>query len=107
MRPAVLFTAASASYLASCTLGVAVATRQIRTGRGRWVHHALYLATYSLAGAATSSLLWSRSRAGWFLLPALVPLTTIPYVSARSPRHIALALSAAPFFAASSIRAWR
>lgn len=107
MRPAVLFTAASTSYLANCALGVGVATRAIRTGRAHWVHHALYIATSTLVGAAVSSLLWSRNRAGWLLLPAAVPLTLIPYVNARSPRHIALALSAAPFFAASLIRAWR
>lgn len=107
MRPAVLFTAASTSYLANCALGAGVATRRIRTDRAHWVHHALYIATSTLAGAAVSSLLWSRNRAGWFLLPAAVPLTLIPHVSARSSRHIALALSAAPFFAASLIRAWR
>ena len=104
---AVLFTAASTSYLASCALGVGVATRRLRTGRARWVHHALYIATATSAGAAASSLLWSRSRAGAFLLPAAVPLTLISHVRARSPLHIALALSAAPFFTASLIRAWR
>ena len=104
---AVLFTAASASYLASCALGAGVATRRIRTGRARWVHHALYVATATLTGAAASSLLWSRHRAGVFLLPAAVPLALIPHVSARSFGHPLLALSAAPFFTASLIRAWR
>ncbi len=107
MRPAVLFTAASTSYLANCALGLGVATRAIRTGRAHWVHHALYIATSTLAAAAASSLLWSRNRAGWYLLPAAVPLTVIPRTRGRSPRHVALALSAAPFFAAGLIRAWR
>lgn len=107
MRPAILFTAAATSYAANCALGAAVATRVLDTRHFHWVHHALYICTSTLAGAAASSLLWSSSRAGWALLPAAVPLTLIPRISARSPRHMAVALSAAPFFAAGLVRAWR
>lgn len=107
LNPAVLFTAATTSYAANCTLGIAVATGTLTTGRARWVHHALYIATSGLAGAAASSLLWSRSRAGWLLLPAAIPLVLIPAISSHSRRHIVTALSAAPFFVASLVKAWR
>ena len=107
MQPAILFTAAAGSYAANCALGAAVATRRLDTGGFHWVHHALYVCTSTLALAAVSSLLWSESRAGWWLLPAAVPLVLIPYVSSHSRRHPALALTAAPFFAAGVLRAWR
>lgn len=107
VNPAILFTAATASYAANCALGAGVATRILDTSKARWVHHALYIATCTLAGAAASSLLWSRSAAGWALVPAAVPLAFIPRVSARSGRHAMIALSAAPFFFASLIRSWR
>ena len=95
------------SYTANCLLGTAVATRRIDTSRVRWVHHGMYITTSTLAAAAASSLLWSRSRAGWLLLPAAVPLAVIPYAGTRGRRHPAVALSAAPFFLASLIAAWR
>lgn len=107
VTPAVLFTAATTSYAANCALGVAVATGTLRTGRAHWVHHALYISTATLAGVAASSLFWSRNRAGLLLLPAAVPLVLIPAISSHSRRHIVTALSAAPFFVASLIKAWR
>ena len=107
MRPAWLFTAATASYAANCALGAGVASGRVHTGRAHWVHHALYISTSALAAAATSSLLWSRNPAGWVLLPAALPLAVIPRISARSRRHVGVALSAAPFFVGSLIKAWR
>ena len=107
MKPAILFTAAAVSYAANCALGAGVATKVVHTGRAHWVHHALYICTSTLAGAAASSLFWSTSRAGWLLLPAGVPLALIPQISSHSRRHILVALTAAPFFAASTIKAWR
>jgi hypothetical protein len=104
-RPSTLFTAATVSYAANVALGSAVAARVVDTHRFRWVHHALYVSTSVLAGAATSSLLWSDSRAGWRLLPAALPLTVVARVSARSRRHPVVALSAAPFFVTSLVRA--
>ncbi|SEQ45049.1 hypothetical protein [Microlunatus flavus] len=104
-RPVVLFTAATTAYAANVALGSAVALRLVDTRRFRWVHHALYVSTCVLAGGAASSLLWSRSRAGLALLPAALPLTAVAHVSARSRRHPLVALSAAPFFAASLRRA--
>lgn len=107
IRPAWLFTAATTSYAANCALGGAVALRLLDTSRVRWVHHALYVTTATLAAAATSSLVWSTNRAGWALLPAAAPLALIPYVSTRSRGHRAVALSAAPFFVGSLVEAWR
>ena len=109
MRPApvVLFAAATAGYAANVGLGSAVAARLVDTRRVRWVHHGLYVATSVLAGAAVSTLLWSDSRAGWRLLPAAVPLVVVARVSARSRRHPLVALSAAPFFVTSLVRALR
>ena len=107
MRPAILFTAAATSYAANCAVGAGAATRLLDTSQVHWVHHALYICTSTLAGAAVSSLVWSPSRAGWALLPAAVPLVLIPRVSARSRGHVALALSAAPFFVAALVEAWR
>lgn len=96
--PHPLFVAATASYVANCALGTAVATGRLHTGRAHWVHHAIYICTSTLAAAAASSLVWSRSRAGWALLPAAIPLVAIPSVSARTRGHVGIALSAAPFF---------
>jgi hypothetical protein len=105
MTPRPLFVAATASYLANCALGAAVATRLIDTRRIRWVHHAVYISTSVLAGAAASSLLWHRgdNRAALALLPAAAPLAAIPSVSARTRGHMAIALAAAPFFVTSLI----
>jgi hypothetical protein len=107
VNPAVLFTAATTSYLANCALGTAVATGALNTGRAHWVHHGLYISTASLATVAMSSLFWSRNRAGLLLLPAAVPLVLIPVISSHSRRHIVTALAAAPFFLASLVKAWR
>ncbi len=102
-----LFTAAATSYAANVALGTLVATRTISTREYRWVHHALYISTCVLAASAASSVLWSRSRAGYVLLPAAVPLAVIPYAGTRGSRHPLVASSAAPFFLASLIRSWR
>ena len=106
MKPALLFTAATTSYVANCALGTAVATRTISTKNAHWVHHALYICTSTLTAAAASSLLWSPSKAGWALLPAAIPLALIPRISSHSRRHVMVALSASPFFVASLIKAW-
>ncbi|WP_229727667.1 hypothetical protein [Mycetocola zhadangensis] len=105
--PRLLFATAAASYTANCALGGGVATGVVHTGKFRWIHHALYITTVSTSLVAASSLLWSRNRAGLFLLPAAVPLAIIPRASARSNKHVRIALSAAPFFVLSVIKAWR
>lgn len=112
VRPAHLFTAATVSYLANCAVGTGVATRTIDTSDSRWVHHALYVSTSTLAALAGASALRrgadrSTRSAAIALLPAAVPLSLIPYLGSHSNRHIVVALTAAPFFVASLIRAWR
>ena len=95
-----LLRAASTSYLASCTLGAAVASGVLRTGRAHWVHHALYISTASLTALALGAAALGRRRSGWWLLPAAVPLAVVPYAGTRSPRHVVVAASAAPFYLA-------
>ncbi|RWZ61561.1 hypothetical protein ELQ92_11350 [Labedella populi] len=112
MRSAHLFTAATVSYLANCAVGTGVATRTIDTSNARWVHHALYISTSALSALAATSGLRpgadrSQRKAVLALLPAGVPLSLIPFLGSHSNRHIVVALTAAPFFAAGLIRAWR
>jgi len=95
-----LVRAAGASYLASCALGTGVATGVLRTGSARWVHHALYVSTAGLTGVALAAAGLGRRRSGWWLLPAVVPLAVVPYAGTRSRRHVLVAASAAPFYAA-------
>jgi hypothetical protein len=98
--------AATVSYAANCALGAAVATRLVDTTRCRWVHHALYIATCTAAAAA---LIAGRlgaprrpgRRAASALLPAAVPLAVIPFAGTHTRRHPLVALTAAPFVAAS------
>ncbi len=109
MSPQPLFVAASASYAANCALGGSVALGLVDTRRIRWVHHALYIATCTLAATAAASALLpgagrdARIRAALALLPAAVPLTLVPRVSARTRAHPLVALTAAPFFAAAFV----
>ncbi len=105
MTPQPLFVAATASYAANCALGASVALGIVDTRRFRWVHHGLYIATCVLAAAAAASALLDRreARAAIALLPAAVPLTLIPRISARTRAHPLLALTAAPFFVASFV----
>lgn len=98
-----LLRAAGCSYLASCTLGTGVATGLFTTGRARWVHHALYISTASLTALALAAGALGRRRAAWWLLPAVVPLAVVPYAGTRSRRHILVAASAAPFYAAALV----
>jgi hypothetical protein len=88
------------SYAANCLLGIAVATRAVRLGRARWLHHALYVVTATTATAAATSALWARSRPGSALVPALVPLALVPYRSGTVRRHVVAATAAAPAYLA-------
>jgi hypothetical protein len=98
----VLVRLAIGSYAANCLLGIAVATRILRLGRARWLHHALYVGTATTAAAAASSAVWARSVPGAALLPALLPLALVPYRSATVPRHVAAATAAAPAYVAAA-----
>ena len=95
-----LLRSAAASYLASCMLGTAVASGRLRTGRARWVHHALYISTASLTALALGAAGVGRRRSGGWLLPAAVPLAVVPYAGTHSSRHVVVAASAAPFYLA-------
>lgn len=110
MRTTSLFAAAAAAYAANCALGASVALKLIDTRNVRWVHHALYLTTSTLTAVALSSALWGRPRttsrrASAALAPAVVPLIVTPYAGTHTGRHPAVALSAAPFFAAGAVTA--
>jgi len=110
VRTTPLVAAAAAAYAANCALGAAVALKLIDTRDIRWVHHALYLTTSTLTAIALSSALWGRPRrtsrrASAVLAPAVVPLIVIPYAGTHTGRHPAVALSAAPFFAAGAATA--
>jgi hypothetical protein len=107
VAPSLLFTVASTAYLGNVVLGSGVKLRLFRTSSFRWVHHAVYITTCVLSAAAVSSLLWSSDAAGWFLLPAAIPLAALPLASSRSARHVVVALLAAPFFLVSLIVSWR
>jgi len=102
------FAMAATGYLAGCLLGFGVALGWWNTAGFRWLHHALFVLTCLLTAAAASSLLWSSSPAGWFLLPAALPLAALPTVgSSNRTRHAAIAVAAAPFFLVSLFVAWR
>lgn len=98
---------AAVSYAANVGLGLGVATGRIRTGRARWVHHALYVCTASAIAVATTALFAEHGRRGFALAPALVPLAAIPYGGTHGRRHPALALSIGPFVTAGLVVAWR
>jgi hypothetical protein len=104
-----MFAAAAVSYAANCALGASVALRLVDTRNARWVHHALYIATFSLAVGAISTAAWGSPRgasreAAALLAPAAVPLTLIPYAGTHTRRHPLVALTAAPFFIAALVR---
>lgn len=98
---------AAGSYAANCGLGAVVKLRLYDSSPVHWIHHGLYVCTFLLTAVAVSTVFWLPGKAGWYLLPAVVPLAAIPYVSSHSNHHIYLALSAAPFYLASLILAWR
>jgi len=107
MMARALATYATVAYAANCALGLAVASGRLRTGRARWVHHALYINTAASTAATTAALVAERGREGAVIAPALVPLAAIPYAGTRGWRHPALAASIAPFLVAGLIVAWR
>ena len=94
---------ASASYAASITLGLLVASRRVDSSGFHWLHHALYIATFVLAAAAIAAGLWREPRVGWILLPVVVPFALIPFVGTRGPRHPITGLVPAPFYLAAAV----
>ncbi|WP_323958795.1 hypothetical protein GC088_09550 [Arthrobacter sp. JZ12] len=99
-----VFLVAAVAYATNAAFGSSVGLGWISSQRFRWVHHGLYVLTVLTTLAAVSSLLWSSSTAGWYLLPAVVPLALLPYVgSARRHRgrHVGVALAPLPFYVVS------
>ncbi len=103
MLVAVALVVASVSYAASIALGLLVATRRVDSSGFHWLHHALYVCTFVLAGAAIAAGLWQRPPAGWLLLPAVVPFALIPFLGTRGVRHPIVGLAPAPFYVAAAI----
>jgi hypothetical protein len=105
---AILVAFAGATYLVNAGFGVSVRAGLVDSSRFRWVHHALYVVTFSLALVAASSLWWSAGRAGWYLIPALAALAALPYTgpARRHPyRHMCAALLPLPFYILSLLTA--
>ncbi|MEX5302969.1 hypothetical protein [Kocuria sabuli] len=104
---------ASACWAANAALGASVGAGLVHTGRFRWIHHALYIATTSTTALATVVSACSRSAprraAARALAPALLPLAALPHVGTPAQghprRHALAALSAAPFYATALFRA--
>lgn len=104
---------ASACWAANAALGASVGAGLVHTGRFRWIHHALYIATTSTTALATVASACSNSAprraAARALAPALLPLAALPYVGTPAQghprRHALAALSAAPFYATALFRA--
>lgn len=104
--PVVIFVTAASAYAINALFGAAVRLRLIDSSGFRWTHHGLYIITFVLTVAAVSTLLWSDSPAGWYLLPAVVPLAALPYAGSarRHPaRHMAVALLPLPLYILSLI----
>jgi hypothetical protein len=107
MMTRLLVTAAAAGYAVNAAFGTAVAAGWIDNRRIRWVHHALFSATASLTVIAIAAGAYERRPAAFALLPALGPLTALPYAGGRVRRHAALAGSAAPAYATAVVCVWR
>jgi hypothetical protein len=105
---AVLVALACATYVLNAGFGVSVRTGLVDSSGFRWLHHALYAVTFLLALVAASSLWWSPSRAGWYLIPVLAALAVLPYIGSarRHPyRHMCAALLPLPFYILSLLAA--
>lgn len=104
---------ASACWAANAALGASVGAGLVHTGRFRWIHHALYIATTTTTALATVVSARSsrdcRRAAARALAPALLPLAALPHVGTPAQghprRHTLAALSAAPFYATALFRA--
>jgi hypothetical protein len=103
----VLTAVAGVSYLASCALGAGVASGRVRTGRARWVHHALYISTAGTTTAAAVALVAEHGPRGLVMAPVIVPLAAIPFAGTRGRRHPAIAATIAPFLLAGLLVARR
>ncbi|PPF54757.1 hypothetical protein C5B94_06925 [Clavibacter michiganensis] len=107
------FAAAGAAYLVSCGIGSAAAARILPPRPELRLHHRAYVLTCALTAVALAAPLWAgpsarpaARRCAAALAPALLTLAALPRAGTRTRRHPALALTAAPWFAASTLTAW-
>ncbi|MEX5295916.1 hypothetical protein QYM41_11625 [Kocuria sp. CPCC 205268] len=104
---------AGGCWAANAVLGASVGAGLVHTGRFRWIHHALYIATTTTTALATVRAACSATAPGRAaaraLAPALLPLAALPHLGTPAQghprRHALAALSAAPFYAAALFRA--
>lgn len=103
--PAVLASAAAASWAANCAVGLA--SWRGRAG-SRWPHHALYVSTctWTLLALAASAVDRRGRTTTALLAPALLPLVVVPRVRAGGSGHVALAASLAPPLLGGTAAAW-
>lgn len=101
-----LVTGATVAYVANVAFGTAVGVGLIDNRRIRWVHHALYIVTSTLTGAALVAGAVERRPEAAALAPAVVPLALLPRAG-RGRRHVALAAGAAVPFIIALITSWR
>lgn len=99
-------TGAAAGYVANVAFGTGVAVGLIDNRRIRWVHHALYIVTSTLTGAALVAGTAEREPAALALAPAVVPLALLPKAGRGRP-HVALAAGAAAPFIVALFMSWR
>ena len=92
---------AAACYATSAALGISVAGGLLDTSRGRWAHHALFIATASTTAVALGLSAVHRESAAVALAPAAIPLLLLPLRGAHPlPRHARTAAAAAPCYVA-------
>ncbi|MFE7631312.1 hypothetical protein [Kocuria sp. NPDC057446] len=111
-RPGPWIGLASACWAANAALGASVGAGLVHTGRFRWIHHALYIATTTTTALAAvlsaASPTASGRAAGRALAPALLPLAALPHIGTPAQghprRHALAALSAAPFYGTALLR---
>lgn len=99
-------TGAVAGYVVNVAFGTGVAVGLIDNRRIRWVHHALYIVTSTLTGAALMAGAAERRSAALALAPVAVPLILLPRAGRGRP-HIALAAGAAAPFIIALFMPWR
>ncbi|GAB2512091.1 hypothetical protein FB385_0444 [Paramicrobacterium agarici] len=100
---------AALSYAATCVLGAGTASGVFRTENSRWVHHAFFIVTSTLTGAAACASMAKRPSIALTLVPASAALIALASrrVRAGSADHSRIALSAAPSYAAAVIESLR
>lgn len=98
--------AAVTSYLANCAVGAVAAHPRGRRfmRRIRWAHHALFVSTTVLTGAAAATAILGGHSARIPLALAQVPLALMPRVRGRSRAHPVVAAAAAPAYAVALLR---